>query len=261
MISVKPKKKLGQHFLRDKNIALKVADLIDNHIYCNILEIGPGTGVLTEFLMNKAKDKLVMVDIDTESVEYLRQKYGFGDELWSTDFLKEAKNILDSMQGPWFVVGNFPYNISSQILFKILENRERVDGFGGMFQREVARRICSAPNSKEYGILSVLLQAYYKLEYCFTVSEGVFDPPPKVKTGVMKGVKYRNSLEVCSDKLFLDVVKTSFNQRRKTLSNSLRKFNLNKEAFVKTRFANLRPENLSVEDFVELTQLIENESK
>ena len=258
MNSVKPKKNLGQHFLKDHSIAEKVALLVPETFDGKVLEIGPGTGVLTQFLLKNHKEQLRLIEIDTESVVYLKQNYAeisSWNGLIEGDFLELAKNIL--VDDDWFVVGNFPYNISSQILFRVLENKERVVGFGGMFQREVAMRICSGPNSKEYGILSVLMQAYYTLEYCFTVSELVFNPPPKVKTGVIKGIRYRTSLGECSDSLFKEVVKTAFNQRRKTLTNCLKKFNIPTDSLVSLGFAKLRPENLSVQDFVEITKLIE----
>ncbi|MBX2985497.1 MAG: 16S rRNA (adenine(1518)-N(6)/adenine(1519)-N(6))-dimethyltransferase RsmA [Bacteroidia bacterium] len=255
---VKPKKKFGQHFLKDKSIAEKVATIVPQSFDGQILEIGPGTGVLTRFLLQNHKEQLFLSEIDSESVSYLKENLIDAtdwDRIIEGDFLKIAKAILGNDK--WFVIGNFPYNISSQILFKILENRTNVEGFGGMFQREVARRICSAPDSKEYGILSVLMQAYYKVEYCFTVSEDVFNPPPKVKTGVIKGFRYRTQLEECSDSLLFDVVKTAFNQRRKTLNNCLKKFQIPAGELESTGFAKLRPENLSVEDFIKVTQMIE----
>ncbi|MCK9480531.1 MAG: 16S rRNA (adenine(1518)-N(6)/adenine(1519)-N(6))-dimethyltransferase RsmA [Bacteroidia bacterium] len=262
MNCVKPKKKFGQHFLKDKSIAEKVATIIPVEFEGKILEIGPGTGVLTQFLMNTRLKDLYLSEIDTESIEYLKENLidaTYHHRIIEGDFLKNASSMLKDAN--WFVIGNFPYNISSQILFKILENRQFVDGFGGMFQREVARRICSEPHSKEYGILSVLVQAYFQMEYCFTVSENVFNPPPKVKTGVIKGWRYRETLGDCSDKLFFDVVKTAFNQRRKTMNNCLKKFNLPTETLEQTGFAKLRPENLSVQDFIKITQVIETQNQ
>jgi 16S rRNA (adenine1518-N6/adenine1519-N6)-dimethyltransferase len=260
MEKVRAKKKLGQHFLKDLNIAEKVADLVPYPTQNQILEIGPGMGVLTQFLNQKFPNQLKIVDIDKESVAYLNVHYpdlGARGSILEGDFLREASSILQN-EHQWFVVGNFPYNISSQILFKILENREQVEGFGGMFQKEVAERICSGPGTKVYGILSVLMQAYFELNYCFTVSEHVFDPPPKVKTGVISGKRYRTQLPSCSDSLFFEVVKTAFNQRRKTLNNSLRKFNVDTTALESLGFAKLRPENLHVSDFIKLTQWIQN---
>ncbi|MCO6494783.1 MAG: ribosomal RNA small subunit methyltransferase A [Bacteroidetes bacterium] len=255
---VTPKKKFGQHFLKDKSIAEKVANLAPQSFDGKVLEIGPGMGVLTHFLLQKNKENLYVSEIDSESVDYLKQNLfdvNYHNRIIEGDFLKIAKNILQS--DVWFVVGNFPYNISSQILFKILENKEHVIGFGGMFQREVARRICSAPHSKEYGILSVLVQAYYRVEYCFTVPEDVFNPPPKVKTGVIRGQRHRDTIGTCSDALFLDVVKTAFNQRRKTLNNCLKKFGIPTKILEDAGFARLRPENLSVDDFIKITEMIE----
>lgn len=259
MEKVKAKKKLGQHFLKDLNIAEKVANLVPQSSDLRVLEIGPGMGVLTQFLEPRFPQQLKIVDIDSESVVFLNNHFpslSAKGGVVEADFLKTAHDLI-APPFQWFVVGNFPYNISSQILFRILENRNHVAGFGGMFQKEVAERICSGPGTKAYGILSVLVQAYYNLRYCFTVSEHVFDPPPKVKTGVIAGDRYRTTLGECSDDLFFEVVKTAFNQRRKTLNNSLRKFNVDTAALEQMGFAKLRPENLHVADFIKLTHWIE----
>jgi 16S rRNA (adenine1518-N6/adenine1519-N6)-dimethyltransferase len=252
---VTAKKKFGQHFLKDKNIAFKVAELVPDSFDGTVIEVGPGMGVLTEFLLKKHDKKLIPVEIDLESVEYLIQKYPqLKGILIQEDFLKW--DLKMNVESNCFVVGNFPYNISSQILFKILENREVVSGFGGMFQREVARRIVSGPGNKEYGILSVLAQAFYKIDYCFTVNEDVFSPPPKVKTGVIKGIRYRTELTGISVEFFFKVVKTAFNQRRKTLRNSLSSINNSEIVLEQLGFTKLRAENLSVDDFINLAELL-----
>ena len=251
---VRPKKRLGQHFLTDMSVAQRIASALEAVRCQQTLEIGPGTGVLTQFLLQRNDIDLCAVEVDSESVEYLKINYPQLN-LLAADFLEM------SFDGEFFeqfnVVGNFPYNISSQIFFRILDNRNRVPEVVCMLQREVAVRLAAGPGGRDYGILSVLLQTYYDIEYLFTVSEGVFNPPPKVKSGVIR--LKRNSRETlpCDDALFFRVVKATFNQRRKTLRNSL------KGAFPTLQgehpFFSLRPEVLSCEQFIELTQWIESQ--
>jgi len=255
MDKVKAKKHLGQHFLNDENIAKNIADALTLEGYNKVIEIGPGMGVLTKYMLEKPIETWV-IEIDTESVEYLAAHYlKLSNKIISEDFLKyDMTKIFGDEQ--YAIIGNFPYNISTQIVFKALENRDKVKEFAGMFQKEVAERICEPKGSKAYGILSVLTQAFYDTEYLFTVSETVFTPPPKVKSGVMRMKRKENYKLPCNEKLFFNVVKTAFNQRRKTLRNSLKSFNLS-EDFRADEFLNLRPEQVSVEDFIMLTQKIE----
>jgi 16S rRNA (adenine1518-N6/adenine1519-N6)-dimethyltransferase len=254
MEKVKAKKHLGQHFLTDENIAKQIADTLQLEGYEIVLEIGPGMGVLTKYLLEKDTETYV-IEIDTESVEYLNAHYPkLHGKIISKDFLKY--NINEVFDGkPFAIIGNFPYNISSQIVFKCLEMRNQVPEFSGMFQKEVAERICSKKGSKVYGILSVLAQAFYDVEYLFTVDENVFNPPPKVKSGVMRMKRKENFELPCDEKLFFTVVKTGFQQRRKTLRNSLKSFALSDNLKEDTIF-DLRPEQLSVEQFIDLTQKI-----
>ncbi len=253
MIPVKPKKGLGQHFLTDKNIALKIVNSLSWKDYDSVLEIGPGMGVLTEFLLENSNKNLRFVEIDTASVDYLNQRFSdIGELIISGDVLDlEMDQVFNE---PFAIIGNFPYNISSQLFFKILDSRNLVIETICMIQKEVAARIASPPGSREYGILSVLLQAYYDIEYLFTVPPQVFNPPPKVQSAVIRLRRNdRDQLE-CSDDFFKRVVKTAFNQRRKTLRNSLKNILLNLETtdpvFQK------RPEQLGVDDFVRLALLI-----
>lgn len=251
--AVTPKKHLGQHFLNDKNIAEKVALLFKNdQKMTTMVEIGPGMGVLTDFLIANFSD-VVAIEIDNESVQYLNKHIKASHfKVIETDFLKENLSMLFQNKEVC-IVGNFPYNISSQIVFKILENPSQVIGFGGMFQKEVAERLVAKEGSKTYGILSVLLNTYYHTEYQFTVAEHVFTPPPKVKSGVIKCLLKTDFILPCDKKLYFEVVKMAFNQRRKMLRNALHKFNLPESH----EFAKLRAEQLSVENFLELTQYIE----
>lgn len=252
---VKPKKHLGQHFLKDESIAEKIANLLDDQELnnANLLEIGPGMGVLTQFLIHKPS-RLSVIELDNESVIYLKKAYeGKPLNIIEADFLNEDV-LNDILQDDTYLIGNFPYNISSQIIFKLIEHKDQVLGLAGMFQKEVAERLVAKKGSKTYGILSVLLNAYFDSEYCFTVEPGVFNPPPKVKSGVIKCIRKKDFSIPCNEALFKDVVKTAFNQRRKTLRNALHKFNI-KET---DEFAKLRAEQLSVEDFIKLTQFIEN---
>ncbi|THF48199.1 16S rRNA (adenine(1518)-N(6)/adenine(1519)-N(6))-dimethyltransferase RsmA [Flavobacterium supellecticarium] len=254
MDKVRAKKHLGQHFLNDENIAQKIADTLTLNGYQKVLEIGPGMGVLTKYLLEKPIETYV-IEIDTESVEYLQTHYlKLSNRIISKDFLRY--NLSETFgEDPLAIIGNFPYNISSQIVFRVLEMRDRIPEFSGMFQKEVAERICEKKGSKAYGILSVLVQAFYDAEYLFTVSEHVFTPPPKVKSGVMRMRRKENYKLPCDEKMFFNVVKTAFNQRRKTLRNSLKTFQLSDNLREDSIF-DLRPEQLSVEQFIELTQKI-----
>ncbi|NTW31835.1 MAG: 16S rRNA (adenine(1518)-N(6)/adenine(1519)-N(6))-dimethyltransferase RsmA [Bacteroidetes bacterium] len=250
MYIVTPKKHLGQHFLKDENIARKVVSSLQQN--ANVLEIGPGTGVLTKFLIQIPDINLLLVEIDRDSVAYLNTSYPeLKGKIIENDFLKMKIETL--FDGNFSVIGNFPYNISTQILFKILEHRDKVNEAVGMFQKEVAVRIASHPGTKDYGILSVLLQAFYNIEYLFTVNENVFVPPPKVKSAVIRIV--RNDVETlgCDEKLFFAVVKTAFNQRRKMLRNALSSFTFNNNENVLLLMTK-RAEQLNVQDFILLTQ-------
>ena len=259
-MKVKPKKHLGQHFLIDLDISKKIADAIvlekDN---ANVMEVGPGTGSLTQFLFSEDIN-LIAYEIDEESVVFLNEKYPKLNLRIENILSVDWKNIFNYQ--PFTVTGNFPYNISSQILFKIYENRNMVFQMVGMFQKEVAERVCSGPGTKKYGILSVLLQAFYHVEYLFTVDENVFNPPPKVKSGVIR--LQRNDVQnlECDEKLFFIVVKAIFNQRRKMVRNSLKSLMMGQiidhPLFVK------RPEQLTVTDFINITKMLEsiiNQSK
>jgi len=255
MDKVRAKKHLGQHFLTDESVAKRIADTLTLEGYKKVLEIGPGMGVLTKYILDKPTETFV-VEIDTESVDYLHKHYPkLQNHIFAQDFLKF--NIVQAFnQEPFAVIGNFPYNISTQIVFRVLELRDFVPEFSGMFQKEVAERICEKKGSKTYGILSVLTQAFYDTEYLFTVSEHVFNPPPKVKSGVMRMRRKENYSLPCNERMFFTVVKTAFNQRRKTLRNSLKSFGLPDEIREEEIF-NLRPEQLSVEQFIDLTKKIE----
>lgn len=252
-MKVKAKKHLGQHFLNDENIARDIAEGLTWEGYDRVLEIGPGMGVLTKYIL-QAKKNIEVVEIDTESVEYLKEYYqpfypGF--KIHSEDFLK--MDFSSKFDEQIAILGNFPYNISSQIIFKALEERYTVPEVCGMFQKEVAERIASKKGTKDYGILSVLAQAYYHCEYLFTVPEHVFTPPPKVKSGVIIMKRYRTEIEGVEQKRFFQVVKAGFGQRRKTLRNSLKSLGI-PEDLNDHEFLNMRAEQLSVEDFIELTK-------
>jgi 16S rRNA (adenine1518-N6/adenine1519-N6)-dimethyltransferase len=254
MKNVRPKKKLGQHFLTDLNIAEKIADLLEFENYQKVLEIGPGTGVLTQFLIPKT-NALHLVEIDQESIQYLQTNYSSEEiHLIEADFLKLDLNRIFSSK-PFAIIGNFPYNISSQIVFKVLENRIQIPFFAGMFQKEVAERICEPPGSKKYGILSVLSQLYYETEYLFTVPPTGFNPPPKVDSAVIRLTRKQNIDLDCDEALLKKVVKLSFQQRRKTLRNSLKTLNLPDNLREDSIF-DLRPEKLSGDDFIHLTKRI-----
>jgi len=248
---VKAKKHLGQHFLTDLNIAQKIVNAVPQDELA-ILEIGPGTGVLTQYLIER--DNFTAFDIDIESIEFLKQKYPqFADKIVFQDFL-EADLTPFASKGKFKVVGNFPYNISTQIMFRVLEHRADITSLVGMFQKEVAQRIAEKPGSKAYGILSVLLQAFYKIDYLFTVSEHVFNPPPKVKSAVIRLTRNSTVALECDEELFFKVVKASFNQRRKTVRNSVKVLSGN--SVVESVFLDKRAEQLSVPDFVALTNAI-----
>jgi 16S rRNA (adenine1518-N6/adenine1519-N6)-dimethyltransferase len=260
-VSVKAKKYLGQHFLKDENIAKKIADTLTGINYETVLEIGPGMGVLTKYLLQK-KQQVTVLELDTESVTYLNTVFPVEQLHLNTspekftvidgDFLKQnLKNLFDEQQ--FSVIGNYPYNISSQIVFKIIENKEYIPEFSGMFQKEVALRIAEKKGSKVYGILSVLTQAFYDVSYEFTVPPSVFNPPPKVDSGVIKCTRKENYSLPVAEKTFFKVVKTAFNQRRKMLRSSLKSFQLSESLKEDPIFAK-RPEQLSVDEFVILTQ-------
>ena len=250
---VKAKKHLGQHFLKDLNIAQKIADTLSLTNYKKVVEIGAGMGVLTQFLLKKDTEVYV-VEIDKESVAYLEAHYPeLRGKIIADDFLKY--DIAGYLREPFAIIGNFPYNISTQIVFKLLELRDYVPEFSGMFQKEVAERICEREGSKTYGILSVLVQAFYEATYLFTVSEGVFNPPPKVKSGVLRLVRKPDYHLDCDEALFFTIVKTAFNQRRKTLRNSLKPL-LTNETLKKNSIFDKRPEQLPWQDFVFITKEI-----
>jgi len=257
MGTVRAKKHLGQHFLNDKNAAQRIADALDTSLdFTQVLEVGPGMGVLSDFLLQKEDYETFLIDVDDESIEYLADKYPqLGDRLIHGDFLQLdfSKYFGEKMA----VIGNYPYNISSQILFKILEERDRVVQMAGMFQKEVAERCVAKPGSKEYGILSVFLQAYYDVEYLFTVKAGAFNPPPKVLSGVMRMTRNTVTDLGCDESLFWKVVKAGFNQRRKTLRNSLSGV-ISKDKMTDNPLYELRAERLTVQDFVALTNEITN---
>ncbi|MEK9612449.1 MAG: 16S rRNA (adenine(1518)-N(6)/adenine(1519)-N(6))-dimethyltransferase RsmA [Flavobacteriaceae bacterium] len=254
MKAIRAKKKLGQHFLTDRSIAKKIADLIDDSATNLVLEIGPGMGVLTQFLIPKSPS-LHLIEIDKESIEYLKNKYTELEiSILEGDFLKlDIKKIFDKQS--LSIIGNFPYNISSQIVFKTLEHRNQIPFFAGMFQKEVAERICEPPGSKKYGILSVLTQLFYGTTYLFTVPPSVFNPPPKVDSAVLKMVRKENFVLDCDEVLLYKIIKLSFQQRRKTLRNSLKTLNIPDILREDTIFGQ-RPEKLSGSDFIQLTKRI-----
>ncbi|MCX2718856.1 16S rRNA (adenine(1518)-N(6)/adenine(1519)-N(6))-dimethyltransferase RsmA [Poritiphilus sp. M415] len=258
---------MGQHFLKDENIARKIADTLLLKDCSNVLEIGPGMGVLTRFLLEK-EISLCVMEIDTESVSFLKEHFPLLHpetlphlkklEILEADFLKEDLSALFSGED-FAITGNFPYNISSQIVFKMLKHRDRIPEFSGMFQKEVAKRICEKKGSKAYGILSVLTQAFYEARYLFTVHPEVFDPPPKVQSGVIHLARKQPFQLECDEALFFRVVKAAFNHRRKTLRNSLKTFDLSDNLKEDTIF-DQRPEQLDVSDFIALTRKIENDT-
>lgn len=258
MAEVKAKKYLGQHFLKDKNVARRIVESLPIQEKTSVLEIGPGMGVLTQFLINQPLIDLVAIEIDHESVIYLHKH--FPDlKVIEGDFLQ--LDLQKIFAGEFYIIGNFPYNISSQIFFKLLENKDIIPSLTGMVQKEVAERLAALPGSKIYGILSVLLQAYYKVEYLFTVDENVFQPPPKVKSAVIQLTRNENLNIGCNEKLFKTVVKTAFNQRRKTLRNSLEPLIEKNHEIYKNSFFDKRPEQLDVTAFIQLTNQIEKAMK
>lgn len=256
MAKVKPKKHLGQHFLKDTNIALKIVDSLTYHnSYKPLIEVGPGMGVLTQYLVNKSDTDLTVIDLDEESVIYLKKEFPeLSANIISGDFLKF--NWEEQFKEPFAIIGNFPYNISSQIFFKVLDMRSSVEEVVGMIQKEVAQRIASPPGNKTYGKLSVLLQAYYSIDYLFTVEPGVFEPPPKVDSAVIRLIRNSTKKLNCDESLFFRVVKQGFQNRRKTLRNALKPLNL-PPSINEDSMLNLRAEQLAVADFVLLTQKIE----
>ena len=262
-MSVRAKKHLGQHFLTDESVAKRIADSLTENGYDHVLEIGPGMGVLTKYLLEK-RPKVTVMELDYESVAYLKESFPLehikldtSEDKFSIlegDFLKQDINkVFNNEQ--FAIIGNFPYNISSQILFRAIENREYVPEFAGMFQKEVAKRVAEKEGSKIYGILSVLTQAFFDVEYLFTVPPNVFNPPPKVDSGVIRLIRKENYTLPVDEKLFFRIVKMSFNQRRKMLRGSLKSFNLSDSLKEDPIFAK-RPEQLSVQEFINLTAKI-----
>lgn len=252
MQQVRAKKFLGQHFLKDLSVAQKIAETIEEG---PVLEIGPGMGVLTQFLLKNPRIQLTAIEIDRESVAYLKEWYP-ELHLIEGDFLKLDLDVIYP-SGNFNVIGNYPYNISSQIFFKVLEYKDRIPVCSGMIQKEVAERIASKPGNKAYGILSVLLQAYYNIKYLFTVDEHVFNPPPKVKSAVIRMTRNERKHLDCNETLFKQVVKTAFNQRRKQMRNSLQPLVGKGNPLLEEKIFTKRPEQLSVEEFVELTRMIQ----
>jgi 16S rRNA (adenine1518-N6/adenine1519-N6)-dimethyltransferase len=254
---VRAKKKLGQHFLKNEDIALKIVEgLTRTNEYKYVLEVGPGMGVLTKYLLANTNYETHVIDIDSESIGYLKVNFpALKNRIIEGDFLKLDLEKL--FPGNFAVIGNFPYNISTEILFKVMEHKNRVPEVVGMFQKEVAERIAAKPRNKTYGITSVLLQAFYDIDYLFTVGENEFIPPPRVKSAVIR--LRRNNVQQldCNEKLFTQIVKAGFNQRRKTLRNSVRAFKLKPE-FLDHKYLTQRAEELSVSDFVALTNMIES---
>ncbi len=257
---ITPRKSLGQHFLTDENIAKKIVNsLSDYNKFVDILEIGPGMGVLSKYLLEREKQEIYFIEKDTNAYEYLLKNFPLvKDRLILADFLDYDLNAIFPYQ--FAIIGNFPYNISTQILFRVLEYRNRIPEVIGMFQKEVALRIASKNNNKTYGILSVLMQAFYNIEYLFTVNETVFYPPPNVKSAVIKLTRNNKAFLGCDEDLFFEIVKTAFNQRRKMLRNGLKPFGEVIEK-IDAQMLTKRPENLTVDDFVGITKIIEAEVK
>ncbi|RNC64854.1 16S rRNA (adenine(1518)-N(6)/adenine(1519)-N(6))-dimethyltransferase RsmA [Proteiniphilum sp. X52] len=255
MFPVKAKKNLGQHFLNDKEIACRIAATLDEFPSLPVLEVGPGTGVLTEFLLDGRRD-LTVVEIDRESVAYLKEHYpALNGKILEQDFLR--MDLTQCFEGPFCIIGNYPYHISSQIFFKVLDHKDSVPCCSGMIQKEVAERMVASPGSKSYGILTVLLQAWYDVEYLFTVNEQAFIPPPKVKSAVVRLTRNKRKQLNCNEKLFKMVVKSGFNQRRKMLRNSVKSLLSGEDPLPDDPMLTKRPEQLSIEQFEELTNLLE----
>lgn len=255
MNKVKPKKALGQHFLTDETIAARIAATLDDYKGMPVLEVGPGMGVLTKYLLDYGHD-VTVVEIDEESVDYLNQNFpSLHGRILGDDFLKmDLAKVMGDRQ--FCVIGNYPYNISSQIFFKVLDYKDLIPYCSGMLQKEVAERLAAAPGSKVYGILSVLLQAWYDIEYLFTVNENVFNPPPKVKSGVIRMKRNDVTQLGCDEKLFRTIVKTTFGQRRKTLRNSIRGLLPPGCVLPDLPVWGQRPEQLSVQEFINLTNVV-----
>ncbi len=252
---VRPKKHLGQHFLTDPSIAARIVGALHTGSGDSVVEIGPGTGVLTGLLLDK-DIRLLLVEIDGESVLHLKQQWPrLTDRIIEEDFLK--MKLEEHLTGPFHLIGNLPYNISSQIFFRVLQYRQQVSTVVCMIQKEVAGRIASPPGSREYGILSVLLQAYFNIDYLFTVKPGSFFPPPKVNSGVIKLVRNQVHTLPCNEKLFFEVVKTTFNQRRKMIRNSIKSILLNLGGDFE--LLSKRPEQLGVTEFIKLTNWVESQ--
>ena len=252
MNEVRPKKALGQHFLTDQNIAHKIVEQLSPDLEC-VIEVGAGTGVLTQYMVNDILDMFYVIEIDRESIEYLNTHYPqLGDHLIQGDFLRA--DLSQYGQRNVGIIGNFPYNISSQIFFQVLKYKEQVVEVVGMVQKEMAERMAAKEGSKTYGILSVLMQAWYDIDYLFTVHENVFNPPPKVKSAVIKMRRNAVTDLGCDEKLFVTIVKQAFNQRRKTLRNSLR--TLLSPDIIADEVFNKRPEQLSVKEFIDLTNRV-----
>lgn len=251
---IRPKKALGQHFLKDEKVAERIAGTLSIYPELPVLEVGAGTGVLTHFLLKEKRD-LTVVELDPESVEYLHLHYPeMQERIINADFLKLELSGL--FPGSFCVIGNYPYNISSQIFFKVLDYREKIRCCSGMLQKEVAERLAAKPGKKTYGIITVLLNVWYDVEYLFTVEPEAFDPPPKVRSAVIRITRNSRDTLGCDEMLFKTVVKTAFNQRRKTMRNSLKSLSGNAKEIFQYPVFDLRPEQLSVEAFVELTNLI-----
>jgi 16S rRNA (adenine1518-N6/adenine1519-N6)-dimethyltransferase len=251
LASVKPKKHLGQHFLKDESIALKIVEALKNEDQLPVLEIGPGTGVLTKYLLEKPGFDFYALDIDTESIDYLKTQY----PMQANHFLFQDYLKYDVPFDRFNVIGNFPYNISSQLFFKIWDDRDQVEEVVCMIQKEVADRICASHGNKTYGILSVLLQAFYDIDYLFKVPPGVFNPPPKVQSAVIRLKRNDTKQLSCDEKLFKRVVKSGFGKRRKTLRNALKDLNLS-DAVKALPVMDQRAEQLSVQEFISLTEKI-----
>jgi len=254
MATVRAKKNLGQHFLKDKEIAEKIVDSLQASKINKVLEIGPGMGVLTQFLLKKQSFETFAVEIDRESVDYMKAHFPeMTERIITSDFLRMRLDQL--FNEPFAIIGNFPYNISSQIFFRVLEYRDHIPEIVGMLQKEVAERLAAGPGSKTYGILSVFLQAYYNIEYLFTVNEDVFSPPPKVKSGVIRLTRNQKEKLNCDEKQFFGIVKMAFNQRRKTMRNSLKSRIISDELKANPIF-DKRPEQMGVAEFEMITRLI-----
>lgn len=252
MNEVRPKKSLGQHFLTDQSIAKRIVDQLSPDVE-TVIEVGAGTGVLTQYMVNDIMEKFFVIEIDTESIDYLKVHFPMlGDHLIHGDFLRADLNQYGGQN--MAVIGNFPYNISSQIFFQVLKHKELVVEVVGMVQKEMAERMAAKEGNKTYGILSVLMQAWYDIDYLFTVHENVFNPPPKVKSAVIRMRRNATTDLGCDEKLFVTIVKQAFNQRRKTMRNSLRP--LINPSIIENEVFNKRPEQLSVHEFIELTNFI-----